>query len=507
MKAIGLRSIFLMVLLGFLFPFFSYGQGSNSHLLDDNWKISTPEAQGVDSRKLLEMFQDIKAKGGSDLHSILIFKNGYLITESYLPPYHKETLHNVKSASKSILSALVGIALREKYVRSLDQKVSEFYPEYVNDPLKKEITLRHLLTMTAGLAWSYDQETASPVSPFNLETWKVVPMRDTPGEKFEYNTMLAHMMSAVLTKASGKSTKEFADSFLFKPLGITDVQWSKDNKGIYLGGAELFLRPRDMAKFGLLYLNKGVWNGQQVVPKEWVEESTSPQLSIGPDLHYPMAIKYGYWWWIPAQGYQARGYNGQYIIVRPDLKMVVAVTSENQGAIFQYLDPYVFQAASSKGPLPPNPQAARALNRLLNELEGPLVQAVGPMPEIATKVAGEKYALEPNKLGMQSFILSFKDARECMMKVTRGKQILDFPVGLDGNFRIVNTGISMGSNSEQSWVASKGSWVNDNTFVVKFHILGDVVTQTFSMKFTGDEVSLNFGNTISFTRILGKMEK
>jgi len=507
MKARGLGSIFLMVLLGFLFPFFSFGQGPNSHLLDDNWKISTPEAQGVDSRKLLEMFQDIKAKGGSDLHSILIVKNGYLITESYLPPYHKETLHNVKSASKSILSALVGIALEKKYLRSLDQKISEFYPEYVNDPQKKEITLRHLLTMTAGLAWSYDQETASPVSPSDLESWKVVPMRDAPGEKFEYNSMLAHMMSAVLTKATGKSTKEFADSVLFKPLGISEVQWSKDNKGIYIGGAELFLRPRYMARFGLLYLNKGVWNGQQVVPREWVEESTSPKLSIGPDLNYPMAIKYGYWWWIPAQSYQARGYNGQYIIVRPDLKMVVVVTSENQGAIFQYLDSYIFQAASSKEPLPPNPQAAQALNRLVNELENPAAQAVRPMPEIAAKVSGKKYVLEPNKMGMQSFVLSFKNGRECRMEVTIGKQTLDFPIGLDGNFQIVNTGISMGSNPEQTRLASKGSWVDDKTFDIKSHLLGDVTTQIFSMKFTDDDVSLDFGNSISSIRIIGKMEK
>ena len=121
------------------------------------------------------------------------------------------------------------------------------------------------------------------------------------------------------------------------------------------------------------------------------------------------------------QGYQARGYNGQYIIVRPDLKMVVAVTSENQAAIFQYLDPYIFQAASSNVPLPPNPQAARALDRLLNELERPLAQAVWPMPGIAAKVSDIKFALEPNKLGMQSFVLSFKNGRECMMKVTMGK--------------------------------------------------------------------------------------
>jgi hypothetical protein len=220
-----------------------------------------------------------------------------------------------------------------------------------------------------------------------------------------------------------------------------------------------------------------------------------------------MAIKYGYWWWIPAKGYQARGYNGQYIIVRPDLKMVVAVTSENQGAIFQYLDPYVFQAAPSKGPLPSNPEAAQALNRLLNELERPLAQSAGPMPGTAAKVTGKQYALEPNKPGMKSFVLSFKDARECMMRVTIGKQILDFPVGLDGNFRIVNTGTSMGNNSEPSRLASKGSWANDKTFVVRSHILGDVVTQTFSMKFTDDDVSLDFGNPIPFMRIMGKTEK
>ena len=113
MNARGLGSIFPAVLSALLFPAFAYGQRASSHAPDDNWGLSTPEAQGVDSRKLLEMFQDIKAKGGSDLHSILIVKNGYLITESYLPPYHRETLHNVKSATKSILSALVGIALEK----------------------------------------------------------------------------------------------------------------------------------------------------------------------------------------------------------------------------------------------------------------------------------------------------------------------------------------------------------------------------------------------------------
>jgi hypothetical protein len=219
-------------------------------------------------------------------------------------------------------------------------------------------------------------------------------------------------------------------------------------------------------------------------------------------------MRYGYWWWIPDQSYQARGYNGQYIIVRPDLNMVVVVTSENQGAIFQYLDPYIFQAAASKGPLPPNPKAVHALNRLLSQLENPVAQAVGPMPQAAARVSGKKFVLEPNKMGMQSFVLSFKDGRECAMKVTMGKLTLDFPIGLNGNFRIANAGVSFGNNSEQSQIASKGSWVDDKTFIFRFHILG-VVTEVFSLKFTDDDVSLalDVGNGISSTRIVGKMEK
>jgi hypothetical protein len=220
-----------------------------------------------------------------------------------------------------------------------------------------------------------------------------------------------------------------------------------------------------------------------------------------------MAIKYGYWWWIPAQGYQARGWGGQYIIVRPDMKMVVVVTGEAQRAIFQYLDPYIFQAVSDEGLLPPNPKAASALSRVLDQLERPPAQAVGPMPEIAAKVSGKEYALEPNTLGLRSFVLTFKNGREGAMKMTIGKLALDFPVGLDGNFRVANTGISLGTNSEQSLAASKGSWVNANTFAFKFHILGDVVTQIFSMKFTDDEVTMDFGNAISSARIAGKMRK
>jgi CubicO group peptidase (beta-lactamase class C family) len=506
MNAKLLNSTLVTVMCFCLFPFSSYSQVPNSHLPDDDWKTSTPEAQGVDSTKLLEMFREIQANGGNDLHSILIVRNGYLITEGYLSPYHKDTLHNIKSSSKSILSALVGIALQRGYLKSLDQKVSDFYPEYVSDPSKSDITLRHLLTMTAGLAWSNDQELGS-MSPFDLNAWKIVPMRDVPGQKWEYNTMLPHMMSAILTKATGEGTKEFAESALFKQLGIFAVKWSRDNKGFYMGGSEIFLRPRDMAKFGLLYLNKGAWNGRQVVPKAWIEESTLPTKDAGRGQCGGNPIRYGYWWWIPDKGFQARGVNGQYVFVRPDLNMVVVSTAENQCALFRYLDPYIFGAATNKGPLAPNPQAQNDLNYLLDQLENPTAKPIGRMPENATRVSGKEFNLELNKVGMQSLMLNFKGNRECTMRVIMQQRPIEFPVGLNGNYLIANAGMSLGNNSEQYQIASKGSWIDDQTFVVKFHILGDAVTQTFTMRFAGDDVSVDFGNTFSALRITGKTEK
>ena len=126
------------------------------------------------------------------------------------------------------------------------------------------------------------------------------------------------------------------------------------------------------------------------------------------------------------------------------------------------------------------------------------------MPANAAKVSGKKYTLEPNQVGMQSLVLFFRDDRECTMRVTMRQTPIEFPVGLNGNYVITNAGISLGNNSDQYQIASKGSWVDDQTFTVKFHILGDAVTQTFTMKFAGDDISVDFGNTFSSARITGR---
>ncbi|MBA7579553.1 hypothetical protein ES708_21424 [subsurface metagenome] len=365
--------LFLIIYFGFSFSISSCRKSKDSYYPNDEWRISTPEEQGVDSKKILEMLQNIQSST-LDFHNILIIRNGYIITEAYWAPYHKNTTHNIKSASKSIISTLVGIALEKKYLNNLDQKISEFYPEYVKGPLKQVISLRDLLTMTGGFDWMED---AGP-SPFDLDNWNRIPMRDKPGKTFEYNTMMTHMMSAILAKAAGENTKVFANKWLFEPLGIKDYQWTKTEDGIYHGGSDIFLTPRDMAKFGYLFLNNGQWNEKQIVPKEWVKKSTTKKVNIPADDLYATGLNYGYWWWIQEKAYMAWGAGGQYIIVSPDINLVVVFTADgfdniNLYEIFMklFLVDNIYSAVKSEMPLPADPSALKELDNILKELENP----------------------------------------------------------------------------------------------------------------------------------------
>jgi CubicO group peptidase (beta-lactamase class C family) len=209
------------------------------------WELTTPEEQGIDSQILLEMLQKVK-KEKYNSHSIIIVRNHRLVLESYICPYTRDIPHNTRSASKSMVSALVGIALREKWINSLDRTVYSYLPQYFPhqpDPRKKKITLQHLLTMAPGLKiqnQSGQTEGGSILSsPNPVKMTFEFPMSENPGERFNYLTSLINVMSLILTETSGKTLKELADTYLFAPLGIKDVQWKKDRMGNYFTDAAL----------------------------------------------------------------------------------------------------------------------------------------------------------------------------------------------------------------------------------------------------------------------------
>lgn len=305
------------------------------------WDSVTPESQGIQSDNLKRMVEYIE-ENDLAIHSVIIYKDGTIPYEKYFDQYNENVTHNLKSTSKGVISALVGISVREGYIESLDESVLSYFPEYkVRDPQISEITIRDLLTMSSGLKWNenglnsmYTFFVSKRIVPRVLK----LPLLAEPGSTFNYNTGLTHLLSAIISKASGMSTLEFAEEYLFEPLDIHNVQWDQDRNGVYIGGSELFMTPRAMTKFGVMYLQDGMYAGQQVVPEAWVRESTTTQIE---GSFHGAQVQYGYLWWLDIgnqlftyieddNAYTAMGSHGQRIFIHPDLNMVVVITADQE---------------------------------------------------------------------------------------------------------------------------------------------------------------------------------
>lgn len=284
------------------------------------------------------------------LGSMLVWKDSGLVYESYFNGTTSNTLFQLKSVTKTITSALAGIASDKGLLPALQTPVLSLFPEYdtditanenvwypqllsETDSLKRTLTIHNLLTMQAGFEWQDNsnlshrafQASSDPVK-FVLE----LPYSSIPGTTFNYCTGASHLMSAVISRCVKTDLKTFADSVLFEPLGIQHTNWTCDPKGIVAGGAELSMKANDMLKFGLLFLNKGKLGDQQLISAEWVNESTSEQVELNEWDVLPGANGYGYYWWRRmTNGHQAivaSGYGGQLICIVPDLKLIVVTT-------------------------------------------------------------------------------------------------------------------------------------------------------------------------------------
>jgi CubicO group peptidase (beta-lactamase class C family) len=303
----------------------------------DGWKASSPEQQGLDSYKLTEALDFIQDHL-PDVYSFIVVKNGYVVFEKYYKMGGPDRRAPIHSVTKSVMSALIGIALKREHFKSIDQKLAHFFPSYFSDELldeeTRDITLKHLLTMSAGFGWNDGAGLLFREwirSPDLLEYTLQLPQIDGPGTKFNYNTSLSHILSIFLSTVTQTSTLEFARQHLFIPLGIQARFWSKDTKGFNTGGYGLHLTPHDLSKIGYLYVNNGFWDGQSIIPETWIKESTEQQMYIG---HFSSAgeFGYGYQWWVKKVGgydsFFAWGRRGQFIVVVPKLDLVFVVTSK-----------------------------------------------------------------------------------------------------------------------------------------------------------------------------------
>jgi CubicO group peptidase (beta-lactamase class C family) len=261
------------------------------------------------------------------VRAVLVVRHGFLVYQEYFNGSNALFRDNVRSVTKSVTSALVGIALANGDLASLDGTVADFFPEYFADGAnadKRGITLRDLLRMRSGLKWGEANWEVIPLWESDLDQMRRIlnlPLEHTPGEVWNYSTADTHLIGGILTRATGMSLLDYANAHLFAPIGITGVQWDTDSQGYNVGGATLSLTPREMAAFGYLYLNNGLWDGEPIVPAEWVTLTTSAQ-----DADTP----HGYQWWrgereffggYPA--FAALGYGGDMIFVYPALDLVV----------------------------------------------------------------------------------------------------------------------------------------------------------------------------------------
>ena len=317
------------------------------------WPRSTPSEQKLNKKILDQLVNQIReGKEFPDLHSLLIVRNRYLVVEEYFNGYSAEKIHMLQSVSKSFTSAVMGIAIEQGSIKGVNEKVLDFFKNIHDiknmDDRKASMKFKDLLTMRSGTDY-HEGYSTSPHSQLNrLERgWDLFylnrPMESKPGTRFQYDSGGVILMSAMLKNRTGMNVDKFAEKYLFAPLGIKKFKWLKNKESHPHTGGGLYLRPQDMAKFGLLYLRNGKWAGKQVVPSWWVEESFKKHVKFS-GYRSRRQTGYGYLWWIQEPDpkgsgkqniYSARGAYGQFIFIIPEHNMVVVVTGNARGSGFR----------------------------------------------------------------------------------------------------------------------------------------------------------------------------
>ena len=305
------------------------------------WNRSTPEAQGMNAQRLDSAF--IQAEAAGFIDGLVVIRNGYLVGERYYNGFTSAVPHNVMSVSKSFLSAITGLALDRGYIDSLEEKVLDYFPEYVYpemDSAKLDITIRHLLTMRMGIrgedADNYGEYWRLYNSPNWIRATIETPLQYLPGERMTYNTFQTHLLSGIITKATGRSTRVFTTDYLLRPMRIGVDAWEQDPQGYYFGGNSMHFTPQEMAMLGWLYLNDGRLDSVQIVPSAWVALTLSPSTNFTHPNEWGEFKNYNYahLWWLGEFGghavYLAYGYGGQFVAAFPDLNLVVVSTAPGQ---------------------------------------------------------------------------------------------------------------------------------------------------------------------------------
>jgi CubicO group peptidase (beta-lactamase class C family) len=449
------------------------------------WATSSPEEQGMSAERLARL---VDFGAFNDMDSVLVTRHGRIVLEATYAPFRAGLRHHLYSATKSVVSTLVGMALGEGRL-GIDRRVVDLFADRAIanlDDAKKAMTVRHLLDMTSGLAWQEGLSGGndSNIAMYRAPDWRQFvldqPMAAPPGTRFYYNSGNSHLLSAILSRVTGRSAEDYAREKLFGPLGIDDVLWQADPQGVSLGGWGLYLQPRDMAKIGYLWLRGGRWEGRQILPAAWIEGVRAADVNMRES--WAIDMRYGRQFWVmPARDtFMAVGKHRQLIVVMPGLDIVAVLTGSQRfigpsGNLvstprygFGTLVGYLAAAVTSDSAIPTDPAATAGLAERVKTaaIERPAPAGAGTPPALARAVSGKTWRFAAgNPLRVASYILKL-DGPQPSFEIELeggppGSPVGRFggPVGFDGRFAV-------GGRMLYGPSAARGAWSADGTSLV-----------------------------------------
>ena len=456
---------------------------------------SSPEAQGIASAAVLGFVEEADAKTPV-MNSFMLLRHGHVVAEGWWAPYDAKTQHELYSLSKSFTSTAVGLAVAEGKF-SVDDPVLKFFPDDAPaEPSNnlKAMRVRDLLRMATG----HQTEPAlrGPSQQPWTKTFLAHPVPFKPGTHFLYNTPATYMLSAIVQKTTGETVLDYLRPRLFDPLGIENPKWGTSPQGVSLGGYGLNIRTEDIARFGQLYLQKGQWQGRQLVPAAWVEEATTRQVSNGSNPKSDWEQGYGYQFWRCRHGaYRGDGAFGQYCVVMPEQDAVVAITSgvKDMQAVLNLVWDKLLPAMKAE-PLPADAEGESRLRAKLAGLKVP-TQTGSSSAHIPAGVSGKKLHFPTNDQKVETIGLEFGDgdAVTLVAKFAGGDE-QRIACGKD---EWKKGRVAFGPFPSQQAAAS-GAWTGDDTYTAKICFYETPFVVTVALDFSKDQLRLDTAQNVGF---------
>ena len=458
--------------------------------IDHSLPRTSPENQGIPSSAVLRFVEALERQA-NEMHSFMLLRHGNVVAEGWWAPYRSEHPHLLFSLSKSFTSTAVGLAVAEGRF-SIDDPVLAFFPEETpeaNDFLPG-LRVRHLLSMTTGqVVDTWGNMVGRPDGNW-IKGFFEVPLLHEPGTYFLYNTGATYLLSAIVQKTSGVKLNDYLAPRLYAPLGIQAASWTESPQGITTGGIGLSLRTEEVARFGQLYLQKGVWQGSRLLPEAWVVEATTSQVSNGEDAGSDWNQGYGYQFWRCRHGaYRGDGVFGQYCVVMPEQDAVLVMTGGVD--VFDMQPPLdllweILLPAMHAGPLPGDEAARQALAEKCSSLALLPVQGEAASP-LSAQVSGRTYRVDENDLRIATIALDFTPSG-CTVRINTAAGEETIPGGYGVWQRGQTTVFNDAELNGQTPVFASGAWTAEDSFTLVVRLYETPFYYTCVFHFAGDEL-------------------